>query len=179
MPVGLCVPRCLLKVLGCIWLAGILLDIEVVLSFSPSHQGVKVSLREEQQHQPKTKWKEHHIRTYLSRRGDNNLVSRWSSPRQDIKKQQQPKPKWKEQRKTSLYWGGRNNLSNPNASVREMTKDIYSLESIRQSLTRQEETLIFALIERAAFRHNEYSYTAKNFMLTPDPQVRTSTFTVG
>ncbi len=134
MPVGLYGPSWLSKVLGYVWLASILLNIEVVFSFCLLHQGVKSRVREEQQ------------------------------------QQHQPMPKCEGRRKTSLYWG--DSLSRPDANVRVMTKDIYSLESIRQSLIRQEETLIFALIERAAFRHNEYAYTEKNFTLTPDPEVR-------
>ncbi len=83
--------------------------------------------------------------------------------------QHQSKPKWKEQYKTSLYSGDSVHSNAP--SVKEMTKDIVSLETVRRSLIRQEETLIFALIERAAFRYNECSYKEKNSMLVPDPQV--------
>ncbi|KAL3784674.1 hypothetical protein ACHAWO_004889 [Cyclotella atomus] len=38
------------------------------------------------------------------------------------------------------------------------TKDVLSLSSIRSTLIRQEETIIFALIERAQFRRNEVVY---------------------
>jgi hypothetical protein len=38
------------------------------------------------------------------------------------------------------------------------TKDVLSLSSIRSTLIRQEETIIFALIERAQFRRNEKVY---------------------
>lgn len=38
------------------------------------------------------------------------------------------------------------------------TSDIFSLESIRSTLIRQEETIIFALIERAQFRRNHAVY---------------------
>ncbi|KAL3803003.1 hypothetical protein HJC23_011626 [Cyclotella cryptica] len=38
------------------------------------------------------------------------------------------------------------------------TRDVLSLSSIRSSLIRQEETIIFALIERAQFRRNEVVY---------------------
>lgn len=38
------------------------------------------------------------------------------------------------------------------------TSDIFSLESIRSTLIRQEETIIFALIERAQFRRNAAIY---------------------
>lgn len=43
------------------------------------------------------------------------------------------------------------------------TVDILSLESIRSTLIRQEETIIFALIERAQFRHNDVVYKAGGF----------------
>ncbi len=83
--------------------------------------------------------------------------------------QHQSKPK-SNQEKTSLHRAYFGHL-NSDLSIKEMTKDIVSLESVRQSLMRQEETLIFALIERAAFRYNKYSYREKNSMLVPDPQV--------
>ena len=38
------------------------------------------------------------------------------------------------------------------------TKDVLSLSSIRSTLIRQEETIIFALIERAQFRRNDVVY---------------------
>lgn len=38
------------------------------------------------------------------------------------------------------------------------TSDVMSLDSIRSSLIRQEETIIFALIERAQYRHNPIVY---------------------
>ncbi len=129
MLVRLCGPRFLLHLLGCIWLIAIL-DIEVVVGFSLSPHGIKVSLR---------------------------------------KGQHQSKPKSNEQYKTNLYSAG--SAHNTDPSVKEMTKDIVSLESVRRSLIRQEETLIFALIRRATFRYNECSYKDKNFMLVPDPQV--------
>jgi hypothetical protein len=43
------------------------------------------------------------------------------------------------------------------------TCDILSLESIRSTLIRQEETIIFALIERAQFRHNDVVYKRGGF----------------
>jgi chorismate mutase len=43
------------------------------------------------------------------------------------------------------------------------TVDVLSLESIRSSLIRQEETIIFAMIERAQFRHNEIVYRKGGF----------------
>ncbi len=172
MLVGLCAPRRLLLLLGCVWLTGIL-DVDVVDGFSSLPQGKTVNLRDKQ-HQPKPKWKEHHSRTYLNRGGDNNLVSRWSLRQVREKQQQQlqhpkPKPSRKEQNKPVLYWG--NNLPDIGVVDKVRTKDIFSLESIRKSLIRQEETLIFALIERAAFRRNEGFYTEKNFTLKPDSQV--------
>ena len=38
------------------------------------------------------------------------------------------------------------------------TKDLLSLSYIRSTLIRQEETIIFALIERAQFRQNDICY---------------------
>lgn len=43
------------------------------------------------------------------------------------------------------------------------TKDVLSLQSIRNSLIRQEETIIFALIERAQYRHNAVVYQQGGF----------------
>ena len=43
------------------------------------------------------------------------------------------------------------------------TKDVLSLQSIRNSLIRQEETIIFALIERAQYRHNAIVYEKGGF----------------
>lgn len=43
------------------------------------------------------------------------------------------------------------------------TVDVLSLESIRSSLIRQEETIIFALIERAQFRQNDIVYREGGF----------------
>jgi chorismate mutase len=43
------------------------------------------------------------------------------------------------------------------------TIDVLSLDSIRSSLIRQEETIIFALIERAQFRQNEIVYRKGGF----------------
>lgn len=43
------------------------------------------------------------------------------------------------------------------------TVDVLSLESIRSSLIRQEETIIFALIERAQFRRNPIVYDSGGF----------------
>jgi chorismate mutase len=43
------------------------------------------------------------------------------------------------------------------------TKDVLSLERIRSSLIRQEETIIFALIERAQFRENAIVYKKGGF----------------
>mmetsp|Transcript_20171 Transcript_20171/g.20273 ORF Transcript_20171/g.20273 Transcript_20171/m.20273 type:complete len:398 (+) Transcript_20171:100-1293(+) len=41
------------------------------------------------------------------------------------------------------------------------TEDVFTLESIRSSLIRQEETIIFALIERAQFKNNFVIYDCK------------------
>jgi chorismate mutase len=43
------------------------------------------------------------------------------------------------------------------------TKDLLSLQSIRNSLIRQEETIIFALIERAQYRRNSIVYENGGF----------------
>ena len=51
--------------------------------------------------------------------------------------------------------------STPTGTARDeniTTKDVLSLSSIRSTLIRQEETIIFALIERAQFRRNEVVY---------------------
>lgn len=39
-----------------------------------------------------------------------------------------------------------------------LTSDVFSLESVRSTLIRQEETIIFALIERAQYRRNRVIY---------------------
>jgi chorismate mutase len=43
------------------------------------------------------------------------------------------------------------------------TADVLSLDSIRSTLIRQEETIIFALIERAQFRENSIVYEKGGF----------------
>jgi chorismate mutase len=43
------------------------------------------------------------------------------------------------------------------------TVDVFSLDSIRSTLVRQEETIIFALIERAQFRTNKRTYESDGF----------------
>jgi len=43
------------------------------------------------------------------------------------------------------------------------TADLLSLDSIRSTLIRQEETIIFAIIERAQFRRNSIVYEADGF----------------
>lgn len=48
-------------------------------------------------------------------------------------------------------------------SINLKTEDILSLDSIRSTLIRQEETIIFAIIERAQFRHNSIVYEAGGF----------------
>jgi hypothetical protein len=50
------------------------------------------------------------------------------------------------------------NNNNNNNKKNLTTSDVLSLDSIRASLIRQEETIIFALIERAQFRHNPIVY---------------------
>ena len=54
-----------------------------------------------------------------------------------------------------------NNNNNSDACVK--TADILSLDSIRHSLIRQEETIIFALIERAKYRTNDIVYRPGGF----------------
>ena len=44
--------------------------------------------------------------------------------------------------------------------------DVYSLDSVRSTLIRQEETIIFALIERAQYRRNKKIYDSRNTNLT-------------
>jgi chorismate mutase len=53
-----------------------------------------------------------------------------------------------------------NNIKNdkPDEKRCVKTSDVLSLDSIRNTLIRQEETIIFALIERAQFRHNAICY---------------------
>mmetsp|Transcript_2051 Transcript_2051/g.5690 ORF Transcript_2051/g.5690 Transcript_2051/m.5690 type:complete len:574 (-) Transcript_2051:126-1847(-) len=48
-------------------------------------------------------------------------------------------------------------------TICEKTADILSLDSIRNSLIRQEETIIFALIERAQYRRNSICYRPGGF----------------
>lgn len=52
-------------------------------------------------------------------------------------------------------------ILNGSSSNKLITKDILSLESIRSTLIRQEETIIFALIERAQYRTNDVIYDCK------------------
>lgn len=52
-------------------------------------------------------------------------------------------------------------IINGTSSNKLITKDILSLESIRSTLIRQEETIIFALIERAQYRANDVIYDCK------------------
>jgi chorismate mutase len=49
------------------------------------------------------------------------------------------------------------------------TSDVLSLDSIRSSLIRQEETIIFALIERAQFRNNPIVYEKGGLGSMPSP----------
>lgn len=44
------------------------------------------------------------------------------------------------------------------------TSDVLSLDSIRSTLVRQEETIIFALIERAQYRKNRFIYDSKDLL---------------
>jgi chorismate mutase len=47
--------------------------------------------------------------------------------------------------------------------VNVKTSDVLSLSSIRSTLIRQEETIIFGLIERAQFRSNDIVYESNGF----------------
>lgn len=63
-------------------------------------------------------------------------------------------------------WGSRTDtLLHNSASTSEHLKtvDVLSLDSIRSTLIRQEETIIFALIERAQFRRNDICYQKNGF----------------
>ncbi|CAJ1965783.1 unnamed protein product [Cylindrotheca closterium] len=51
------------------------------------------------------------------------------------------------------------------------TTDVLSLDSIRDSLIRLEETIIFALIERAQYRQNQVVYMKKHDLVTPPGSV--------
>lgn len=53
------------------------------------------------------------------------------------------------------------NAADPETCVK--TADVLSLDSIRSTLIRQEETIIFALIERAQFRRNSIAYQKGGF----------------
>lgn len=57
---------------------------------------------------------------------------------------------------TPIVNGSRRHDDNINNNLK--TSEVLSLDSIRASLIRQEETIIFALIERAQFRHNPVVY---------------------
>ena len=48
------------------------------------------------------------------------------------------------------------------------TSDVLSLDSIRSTLVRQEETIIFALIERAQYRKNRFIYDSKDLLKDED-----------
>lgn len=56
-----------------------------------------------------------------------------------------------------------NNVNGNNINNNIKTVDILSLESIRSTLIRQEETIIFALIERSQFRQNAIVYQKGGF----------------
>lgn len=64
----------------------------------------------------------------------------------------------------TVRWRSRLSAASVNGSTSTSTKDnlttseVMSLDSIRNSLIRQEETIIFALIERAQYRHNPIVY---------------------
>lgn len=53
--------------------------------------------------------------------------------------------------------------SNSSSKLFDTTSDVLSLDSIRKSLIRQEETIIFALIERTQFMHNPVVYEKDAF----------------
>lgn len=62
------------------------------------------------------------------------------------------------QRKETTLWNNRHN-----GEVDVTTSQVFSLDSIRSTLVRQEETIIFALIERAQYRRNRVIYDAKDY----------------
>jgi len=57
-----------------------------------------------------------------------------------------------------------NNKNNESSNNTIKTSDLLSLDSIRSTLVRQEETIIFALIERAQYRKNRYIYDSKDLL---------------
>jgi chorismate mutase len=66
-----------------------------------------------------------------------------------------------ERRSTRLAMSSTHNGSKAEDKIK--TVDVLSLESIRSTLIRQEETIIFALIERAQFRQNPIVYEKDGF----------------
>lgn len=54
-------------------------------------------------------------------------------------------------------------VQHPEKNNKIKTCDLLSLDSIRDTLIRQEETIIFALIERSQFRNNEICYKRGGF----------------
>ena len=55
----------------------------------------------------------------------------------------------------------------PPASTAQDMSDTLSLQNIRSSLIRQEDTIIFSLIERAQFARNELVYTSTDAIEVP------------
>eukprot|EP00980_Cylindrotheca_fusiformis_P015191 scaffold4204_cov140-Cylindrotheca_fusiformis.AAC.10 len=74
---------------------------------------------------------------------------------------------------TAPSWRGRlgatsvNHNAAASSTDKVTTSDVLSLDSIRSTLIRQEETIIFALIERAQYRHNAAVYTKKENLGVP------------
>lgn len=77
-----------------------------------------------------------------------------------------------------VFRGASEGCSNPGQTAGDFSKPWSSLpskmvvpltlESVRNSLIRQEETIIFSLIEREQFRHNPIIYTERDFKLCKD-----------
>lgn len=65
----------------------------------------------------------------------------------------QPLPRWQ-----SRWFASNDDSSTSTEKENLTTSEVLSLDSIRSSLIRQEETIIFALIERAQYRHNAIVY---------------------
>lgn len=77
---------------------------------------------------------------------------------------------WGAFRKDNMMTTALNSSSDGKEKDCVKTMDILSLDSIRSTLIRQEETIIFALIERSQFRQNKICYESNGFNdLAPPP----------
>jgi chorismate mutase len=88
---------------------------------------------------------------------------RWQSSRSTAVRWQQQQQQ--QQQRVSMSIQAQQQQQQQPPCKKKTTRDLLSLDSIRGSLVRQEETIIFALIERAAFRHNPSIYTEKTMRL--------------